>query len=206
VWSKVWTVFVVVRIGGGFWAWYWPIWKGCQPWRCRFLGCVRRGLVRRRIEWLHGPDGNIVEGWGLWSETRRLDDLQWVWSRFCTLTFWRLFRELGKGQRGWLRIRLGYWTFWKQNEGIFRWGCRWALLRRCWRRHPLDLRNHLHEVSTSPLWVFIVGRWRSPKDIGLWWGRGVRSGCWILIVPRPMTTCVRLDLVFVIFFGLGSRS
>jgi len=46
-------MFVVIGIGGSSLTWCWPIWRGYRPWCCRSLGCVRCGLVRRRIEWLH---------------------------------------------------------------------------------------------------------------------------------------------------------
>jgi len=60
--------------------------------------------------------------------------------------------------------------------------------------------DYISYLMYAPWKLFVVGRWRSLRDTGLWWGRRVHSGCWILIVPRPMMTCVRLDLVFVIFF------
>ena len=72
LWWKGWIVSVAIGIGGDFSIWCRLIWIGCRLWCCRSKKCVRCGLDQKRIEWLHGLDGNIVKGWGLWSRIRHL--------------------------------------------------------------------------------------------------------------------------------------
>ena len=94
---------------------------------------------------------------------------------------------------------------WRWSRGIFRWGCRCGLLARCQHLFPSGLTNHQHKMSIGPLQEFVGDRWQSLEGIELWWGREVRSGCWIQITQRPRTTSAPQGLVSAISSELGSQ-